>query len=206
MTAWLKTEEGFRTYINQVPKNAYEAEIPWFRWTYETSRSGKQLMERIRTRYEVKPNQFLSREKDSGWFIMGRLAELGELQNIRVTKRAPGGCVCEIQLEGSKADIRVRTEYSIRYVLCDPQAKVILQDGSERNMETILPSAFFTISCSKQKKDVVGYSLVGGGFGHGIGMSQNGASKMAEQGMDYGEIVSFFYPGYEIVDIQRMGK
>ena len=137
---------------------------------------------------------------------MGRLAELGELQNIRVTKRAPGGCVCEIQLEGSKADIRVRTEYSIRYVLCDPQAKVILQDGSERNMETILPSAFFTISCSKQKKDVVGYSLVGGGFGHGIGMSQNGASKMAEQGMDYGEIVSFFYPGYEIVDIQRMGK
>ena len=206
LTAWLKTEEGFWTYINQVPKNAYEAEMPWFRWTYETSRSGKQLMERIRTRYEVKPNQFLSREKDSGWFIMGRLAELGELQNIRVTKRAPGGCVCEIQLEGSKADIRVRTEYSIRYVLCDPQAKVVLQDGSERNMETILPSAFFTISCSKQKKDVVGYSLVGGGFGHGIGMSQNGASKMAEQGMDYGEIVSFFYPGYEIVDIQRMGK
>ena len=206
LAAWLKTEDGFRTYINQIPKNAYEANIPWFRWTYETSRSGKQLMERVRARYEVQPNQFLSRKKDSRWFIMGELAELGELQNIRVTKRAPGGCACEIQLEGSKADIRVRTEYSIRYVLCDPEANVVLQDGSERNVQTILPSAFFTISCSKQKKDVVGYSLVGGGFGHGIGMSQNGASKMAEQGMNYAQIASFYYPEYEIVDIQKMEK
>jgi stage II sporulation protein D len=37
----------------------------------------------------------------------------------------------------------------------------------------------------------------GGGFGHGVGMSQNGANQMALLGKDYLEILSYFYPGTE---------
>ncbi len=38
----------------------------------------------------------------------------------------------------------------------------------------------------------------GQGYGHGVGMSQNGAYNRSRQGHDYREILSFYYPGAEI--------
>ncbi|HPT60392.1 MAG TPA: stage II sporulation protein D [Bacillota bacterium] len=37
------------------------------------------------------------------------------------------------------------------------------------------------------------------GFGHGVGMSQYGADGMAKEGFDYKEILSFYYPGTQLV-------
>ena len=37
------------------------------------------------------------------------------------------------------------------------------------------------------------------GFGHGVGMSQYGADKMARQGADYTEILAHYYPGTVLV-------
>ena len=54
---------------------------------------------------------------------------------------------------------------------------------------TMLPSASFVII----EQNGPNYTLYGGGFGHGIGMSQYAAGKMAELGMDYREILVFFY-------------
>ena len=45
---------------------------------------------------------------------------------------------------------------------------------------------------------MVGYTIVGGGYGHGIGMSQNGAKHMAEAGLTGEEILAFFYEGSRI--------
>lgn len=39
------------------------------------------------------------------------------------------------------------------------------------------------------------YELTGGGFGHGIGMSQYGAHGAGLQGVGYDEILAFYYPG-----------
>lgn len=39
----------------------------------------------------------------------------------------------------------------------------------------------------------------GRGFGHGIGMSQNGAYNRSRQGHGYKDILSFYYPGTEII-------
>ncbi len=38
------------------------------------------------------------------------------------------------------------------------------------------------------------------GYGHGVGMSQNGANYMAQQGSDYKEILSHYYKGCEIIN------
>jgi stage II sporulation protein D len=45
----------------------------------------------------------------------------------------------------------------------------------------------------KEKEKVVGYSLIGGGFGHGAGMSQNCAKQMAVEGYSYEQILQFFF-------------
>ena len=37
------------------------------------------------------------------------------------------------------------------------------------------------------------------GFGHGVGMSQYGADKMARLGADYREILAHYYPGTVLV-------
>jgi SpoIID/LytB domain protein len=43
------------------------------------------------------------------------------------------------------------------------------------------------------------FTVNGGGFGHGIGMSQWGAYVMGNQGKSYKDILSFYYPGTVIV-------
>ena len=100
------------------------------------------------------------------------------------------------------------SEYNIRYVLCDGKSAVRKQDGSESVPGTLLPSGFFVIDTisetGKEGENVVGYTLNGGGFGHGVGMSQNGAKAMGEQGAGYGQILSSFYPGCEVTDAEEL--
>lgn len=38
----------------------------------------------------------------------------------------------------------------------------------------------------------------GKGYGHGVGMSQQGAQQMAKQGFTYKEILEFYYTGIEV--------
>ena len=64
-----------------------------------------------------------------------------------------------------------------------------------------MPSAFFMITTSKEGEDVVGYTIIGGGFGHGVGMSQNGARSMAEKEWKYEDILNFYYEGSRIDSI-----
>ena len=45
----------------------------------------------------------------------------------------------------------------------------------------------------------VGAVAFSGGYGHGIGMSQNGANEMAKKGKSCQEILQLFYPGTEII-------
>jgi stage II sporulation protein D len=70
-----------------------------------------------------------------------------------------------------------------------------LSDGTYRDNLSVLPSACFIV----REKSSDTYSLAGGGFGHGIGMSQYAAGAMAEEGKTYTEIIDYFYKNVEIV-------
>jgi len=48
---------------------------------------------------------------------------------------------------------------------------------------------------------VTTFTIYGGGYGHGVGMSQNGAQGMAKTGKKCMDILKFFYQGCEIIDI-----
>ncbi len=52
--------------------------------------------------------------------------------------------------------------------------------------------------------DVTGYTFVGGGWGHGVGMSQYGAMGMADAGFSYDEIVYHYFPGTELINIYEV--
>ncbi|MGQ9619455.1 MAG: SpoIID/LytB domain-containing protein [Bacteroidales bacterium] len=48
--------------------------------------------------------------------------------------------------------------------------------------------------------------LKGRGYGHGVGLCQEGAMVMAEKGVKYEEIIKFYYQGVEIINIENAKK
>ena len=149
---------------------AYESALPWHRWTATVS-------ERVMSDLV---------ELNTG-------KEIGTLLNLAVTKQGDGGIVQELTVVGTMGKIVVEMENKIRSALGGSGYTIEKQDGTIVNSSKLLPSAFFTI----EKKNG-NYILHGGGYGHGIGMSQNGANEMAKQGETYKQILTFFYTGVKV--------
>lgn len=57
-----------------------------------------------------------------------------------------------------------------------------------------LRSAAFTVAYDRQS----GFTITTHGYGHGVGMSQYGASRMAAAGSTYREILALYYPGTQL--------
>ncbi len=69
-------------------------------------------------------------------------------------------------------------------------------------------SSGFSIISAKGKDTytsgtVTGYTFSGGGWGHGVGMSQYGAKGMADSGFTYDAILAHYYPGTTIGSINN---
>ena len=118
-----------------------------------------------------------------------------------MAKRGSGGVAEELVISAEKGTYKVISEHNIRYVLNDGKAKVNRQDGSEVASPSLLPSGFFIIATGKEDGNVVAYTLAGGGFGHGVGMSQNGARQMADGGFMAEDILRFFFDDCQIKKI-----
>ncbi len=193
----MRDEAVFVQFLETPPETDFEKEEPWYRWSYEVSGidSGK-ILQILQSRYAANRLQVLT--FSGGEYVSQKPAELGTIKKIEIVSRNAGGVAEELVIEGEKATYKVITELNIRYVLCDGVAKVLRQDGSSVEMKSLLPSGFFTISTVQEKGNVVGYKLSGGGFGHGAGMSQNGAKNMADAGYTAQQILEFFYGGCHV--------
>lgn len=197
----MEQEENFYRYICSVDETDFESNEPWYRWQYEVSNiDTAALLERIKERYNANASLILVRKGKEGeyYYVSEEINDIGNLEDIRISKRGVGGIADEMIITGSKAVIKVISEYNIRRILCNGESKVIRQDGSSVGAGTLLPSAFLIIEADKKGEDMVGYTLVGGGYGHGVGMSQNCAKEMGNQGYDYKEILESFFSDCEV--------
>lgn len=123
--------------------------------------------------------------------------ENGMLKSIAVKNRNDAGYVTELELVYENKTIVLKKENEIRNVLGKYLREVILQNEQVRTDLSSLPSACFEVLEISDGQIV----LRGGGFGHGIGMSQYGARGMAEKGYNYKEIIDYYF---ENVVIKRM--
>lgn len=57
---------------------------------------------------------------------------------------------------------------------------------------------FYIEPLNKGKPDLWGYAFIGGGLGHGVGLSQTGAQNLAKLGWSSPKILQFYYPGTQI--------
>ena len=85
-------------------------------------------------------------------------------------------------------------EYAVREALSTAGKTITLADGSTVSNQTMLPSGYFYVDSDGRG----GFNIHGGGFGHGVGMSQNGVAAMCGRGMDYESILNHYFKGTKI--------
>lgn len=202
-TGNITDEEVFRNYIMNTDANDFEVEEGWYRWRYETNLNIDRLNENLVKRYEASAKSILVPD-GSGNFISGKPPVFTKIVRIAVVKRGNGGVMDELLIEGAEGYVKVVGEHAIRSVLANEKTTLTRQNGSESAVSTMLPSAFgvIDVQVDGETNAVTAYTVTGGGYGHGIGMSQNGAKYMALEGMTCGEILQFFYQG---ITLQNMG-
>ena len=65
-------------------------------------------------------------------------------------------------------------------------------------------STLFYLEPINDKQDkVIGYTFIGGGFGHGVGLSQYGSYNLANLGWNEKKILHFYYPGTQVVPLNN---
>lgn len=149
----------------------YEQGLPWYRWELRVSADA------LRQQLELYAG-----------------VQIGEIQSIEIKKRGAGDIALQLYVKGKQNELCIETENKIRHALAVEGCKIQKQDGSITMVSQLLPSAFITI-----EKKGASYIIHGGGYGHGIGMSQNGANEMAKRGKNYIEILQLFYVGAKIL-------
>ncbi len=111
---------------------------------------------------------------------------IGNIISIRALERGSSGKIVKLELKTDKNTYIIQKELVIR--------RCFQKNGIS------LPSANFVISYINSQNPVFKFS--GGGFGHGVGLSQWGAGKMSAMGYTFDEILKHYYKGITLKEYQ----
>lgn len=193
----LSDENTFAAYIQNADDDCYDSGAKFFRWkaTLNFTEVADELTTRIQSRKEAASDKinFLSVD---GTTSLDSMEDFGDLQTITVEQRNSSGVILKLLLTFKKGEVEISSEYNMRMILGCAIQNMVCNDGSEASDMSILPSAYFMITPVEDNNFVV----YGGGYGHGIGMSQNGANGMAQKGYTYDQILKYFYQDVTIDD------
>ncbi len=163
-------------YENKVP--SFDIESPYYRWRKQWA---------VGELENVLKSTMIAQSKTG--FIHPAFKQgddLGKIKDIKVMKRGASGKAVEVELMTTKGCYRIAKELVIR--------RVFQKDGVS------LPSANIVF---EKKLDnygnVTDITIFGGGFGHGVGMSQYGAGYMATKlNQPYYNILRHYYTGINL--------
>jgi stage II sporulation protein D len=102
-----------------------------------------------------------------------------EVRQITVTRRSPSGRAIEARVTTDAAEI-VLSRFDVRQAL-------------------ELPEMLFTVQKARGASGEAEFVFLGRGWGHGVGLCQNGAYGMAVAGASYDEILRHYYVNIDIV-------
>ena len=165
----LTIESEFNTFIKSENEADYDYDCTLYRWSMEES----------------------VKEISEG-FARSTGKNVGNITDIEVLERVIGGAAVKVKVTGDKGETVIDSESAIRAAFGNANVDMNTKSGTTRYAN--LPSTFCVFEKVTEGKKLTGFKITGGGYGHGIGMSQNAANKMAES-MTYAQILEFFYRG-----------
>lgn len=192
-----------------------EEEVSWYRWEYDAAELDlASLKNRLSELLADRPDALRILEVSGNHpDEMKEVTEIGKMQEaitqmnsiqkLEVAGRLEGDVADELMIVSGRYHIMVESEYCIRKVLAADGYRLTRQDGSISDHLTMVPSGFFELETVKSGGNVSGFLLQGGGFGHGVGMSQYGAKYLAEAGYDYQYILTYYYENVTIEALRQ---
>ncbi len=176
----LDTEEAARKYYTTKPQS-YDINSPYYRWIREFEK----------TELETILKKTLNTQSKTGFVypFFSENQDFGELKELRVLKRGVSGKIMEMEIVSTKGTWKVSKELIVR--------RVFQKNGAA------LPSA--NVVFDYDGETITAY---GGGFGHGVGMSQFGAGFMGKSlNKKFDEILKRYYTGITISTVpQTLGN
>lgn len=120
--------------------------------------------------------------------VAGKLKmDMGDIVDLVPLERGKSGRICRLRIVGTEKTFTIGKELEIRRVLS----------------ATHLYSSAFVVDKRDVSVDGVPqrFTLIGAGWGHGVGLCQIGAAVMGENGYGYDRILLHYYQGAEIKKI-----
>ena len=116
--------------------------------------------------------------------------DVGAVHAVNVLERGPSGRALRLEFVTDAGNF-----YATRDAI-----RAALKYFPTPNTMSNLPSTLFFIEpmLDARTNEVEGFRVFGGGFGHGVGLSQTGAVGMAEKGHSFEEILKHYYRGIEL--------
>ncbi|MEO0867838.1 MAG: SpoIID/LytB domain-containing protein [Cyanobacteria bacterium J06642_11] len=185
----LSDENNFRAFINGGGR-FNEDDWPTFRW----KRSG--TFEEITAGVK----QYLTNRKNP-------LASLKAVTGLTVTERSQSGRVQTVLVNTDVGDFELQKNEVVS-ALIPPRSQLFYlepwYEAKANDKQGSAPDSTASTPGTKQNPPVVkGYTFVGGGFGHGVGMSQTGSYRLGESGWPYQRILQFYYPNTQLRPISQ---
>lgn len=168
----LSTEAGLRAFWGSDQPQVYDSNTSSGnsrnRWTY------------TRTRADLE--SIFATNASRATVISGSSTSIGTLQRCDITKRSPTGRAVRVRCTGSGAVWDFVGWDNIRRVF--PHATM-----------GVLSNPAFLDNTFNTDGSLASITVIGGGWGHNVGMSQYGANGRGKAGQTYVQILSFYYQG-----------
>lgn len=107
-----------------------------------------------------------------------------QIQALQITDRSASGRVLKLAVQTDRGRITIEKD-EIRDAFHAP--------GS---------TLFYLEPQTNESNQLTGYTFIGGGLGHGVGMSQTGSYRLGKMGWNYAKILAFYFPGTTLETLQ----
>jgi SpoIID/LytB domain len=205
----LSSEKDAEAFFKNWNLKSYDSNSPYFRWKCTLSRDElKNTIEKnLPITYQDQKNYILTLINNT--FESRDIPQncLGDLTDIKVTKRGQGGNIMELTIWGTKGTYKVIKELNVRYVLrprksdtgSDNDILIKRIKGDDLKNNSLLPSAFMVLDIARDNANAIkSVTFYGGGYGHGVGMSQYGAGYLSSKGYTFDKILNIYYKGINL--------
>lgn len=188
--------EGLATWFYTNKIDSYDVDSPYYRW--ETTWTRNELEDILKKRILQNINSGFIHPKVEKNF------DFGKLKDIKVLERGESGKIISMNIVFDNITFNVKKELIIRKLFIKnnkmlKSANCVFQFiyNKENLIENNIKNTFYQF-----EKDEFGSNLplyfdevkaIGGGFGHGVGLSQFGAANMAKNGYNFEQILKHYY-------------
>ncbi|WP_321478990.1 SpoIID/LytB domain-containing protein [uncultured Bacteroides sp.] len=178
--------------ITDLPDLRIEEEAEkWIRTTPEAfcNTENQKILSQVLNNYDQETNDFYRwkvsyNQKELAELILKRSGiDYGQIIDLIPVSRGTSGRLVKLKIIGSKRTLIIGKELEIRRTLSTSH----------------LYSSAFVVDKSEIKDGIPQtFTIIGAGWGHGVGLCQIGAAVMGEEGYAYDEILLHYYIGAQI--------